>query len=156
MTGQGTEPPSAADIELIADREYRRIPAFLREPIDPVMIRVVDFPSDEVHEEMELESPYDLLGLYQGVSLDQSGVHDVREDVDMIFLYRRPLLDYWVETGNSLEEVVRHVLIHEIGHTSASRTKTWSGSRPPDDAGRASPVADPCAPQSAGDTGPSG
>ena len=115
MTGQGTQPPSAAEIELIADREYRRIPA-LREPIDPVMIRVVDFPSDEVHEEMELESPYDLLGLYQGVSLDQSGVHDVREDVDLIFLYRRPLLDYWVETGNSLEEVVRHVLIHEIGH----------------------------------------
>ena len=57
MTGQGTQPPSAADIELIADREYRRIPSFLREPIDPVMIRVMDFPSDEVHEEMELESP---------------------------------------------------------------------------------------------------
>ena len=108
--------PSAADIEQIADREYRRIPAFLRDKVDPVMIRVVDFPSDEVQEEMELESPYELLGLYQGVSLDQSGVHDIREDVDLIFLYRRPLLDYWVETGNSLEDVVRHVLIHEIGH----------------------------------------
>ena len=108
--------PSAADIESIADQEYRRIPAFMRDKVDPVMIRVVDFPSDEVQEEMELESPYELLGLYQGVSLDQSGVHDIREDVDMIFLYRRPLLDYWVETGNSLEDVVRHVLIHEIGH----------------------------------------
>ena len=116
MSGRETHAPSAADIELIADREYNRIPAFLREPVDPVMIRVVDFPSEEVQKEMELESPYDLLGLYQGVSLDQSGVHDVREDVDLIFLYRRPLLDYWVETGNSLEEVVRHVLIHEIGH----------------------------------------
>ncbi len=116
MTGQGSHAPSAADIEQIADREYRRIPAFMREKVDPVMIRVVDFPSDEVQEEMELESPYELLGLYQGVSLDQSGVHDIREDVDMIFLYRRPLLDYWVETGNSLEDVVRHVLIHEIGH----------------------------------------
>jgi len=116
MGRKETPPPSAADIERIADREYRRIPAFLREKVDPVMIRVTDFPSDEVQQEMELESPYDLLGLYHGVSLDQSGVHDVREDVDMIFLYRRPLLDYWIETGDSLEAVVRHVLIHEIGH----------------------------------------
>ena len=116
MSERKSHAPSAADIEQIADQEYRRIPAFMREKVDPVMIRVVDFPSDEVQEELELESPYDLLGLYQGVSLDQSGVHDVREDVDLIFLYRRPLLDYWVETGNSLEEVVRHVLIHEIGH----------------------------------------
>ena len=116
MSKVETLPPSAADIERIADREYRRIPAVMRDKVDPVMIQVVDFPSDEVQEEMELESPYDLLGLYQGVSLDQSGVHDVRDDVDMIFLYRRPLLDYWIETGNGLEEVVRHVLIHEIGH----------------------------------------
>ena len=116
MSGPKTQAPSAAEIELIADQEYRRIPAFLRKNVDSVIIRVVDFPSDEVQEEMELESPYELLGLYQGVSLDQSGVHDIREDIDMIFLYRRPLLDYWVETGNSLEDVIRHVLIHEIGH----------------------------------------
>ena len=116
MSRTETPPPSASEIELIADREYNRIPAALRGKVDPVMIQVVEFPSDEVREEMELESPYDLLGLYQGVSLDQSGVHDVREDIDMIFLYRRPLLDYWIETGDSLEAVVRHVLIHEIGH----------------------------------------
>ena len=116
MSRNETPPPSASDIELIADREYHRIPAGLREKVNPVMIQVVEFPSDEVQEEMELESPFDLLGLYQGVSLDQSGVHDVREDIDMIFLYRRPLLDYWIETGDSLEAVVRHVLIHEIGH----------------------------------------
>ncbi len=111
-----TAPPSAADIEAIADREYRRIPAFLRARVDAVVIRVDEFPSDEVREDMALESPFDLLGLYQGVSLDQSGVGDVRHDVDMIFLYRRPLLDYWVETGDALEDIVRHVLIHEIGH----------------------------------------
>lgn len=111
-----TAPPSVADIEAIADREYRRIPAFLRARVDAVVIRVDEFPSDEVREDMALESPFDLLGLYQGVSLDQSGVGDVRHDVDMIFLYRRPLLDYWVETGDALEDIVRHVLIHEIGH----------------------------------------
>lgn len=116
MARDVTAPPSAADIEAIADREYRRIPAFLRARVDAVVIRVDEFPSDEVREDMALESPFDLLGLYQGVSLDQSGVGDVRHDVDMIFLYRRPLLDYWVETGDALEDIVRHVLIHEIGH----------------------------------------
>lgn len=116
MARDVTAPPSAADIEAIADREYRRIPALLRARVDAVVIRVDEFPSDEVREDMALESPFDLLGLYQGVSLDQSGVGDVRHDVDMIFLYRRPLLDYWVETGDALEDIVRHVLIHEIGH----------------------------------------
>lgn len=116
MARNVTAPPSAADIETIADREYGRIPAVLRARVDAVVIRVDEFPSDEVREDMALESPFDLLGLYQGVSLDQSGVGDVRHDVDMIFLYRRPLLDYWVETGDALEDIVRHVLIHEIGH----------------------------------------
>ncbi len=116
MARDATAPPSAADIETIADREYRRIPAFLRAQVDAVVIRVDEFPSDEVREDMALESPFDLLGLYQGVSLDRSGVGDVRHDVDMIFLYRRPLLDYWIETGDALEDIVRHVLIHEIGH----------------------------------------
>ena len=116
MARNVTAPPSAADIETIADREYGRIPAVLRARVDVVVIRVDEFPSDEVREDMALESPFDLLGLYQGVSLDQSGVGDVRHDVDMIFLYRRPLLDYWVETGDALEDIVRHVLIHEIGH----------------------------------------
>ncbi len=116
MAGGGLTPPSAADIERIADREYRRIPAFLRECVDEVMIRVEEFPSEEVQKDMALESPFDLLGLYSGVSLDRSGVGDVRQDVDMVFLYRRPLLDYWVETGGTLEELVHHVLIHEIGH----------------------------------------
>ena len=116
MARDATAPPSAADIETMADREYRRIPAFLRAQVDAVVVRVDEFPSDEVREDMALESPFDLLGLYQGVSLDRSGVGDVRHDVDMIFLYRRPLLDYWIETGDALEDIVRHVLIHEIGH----------------------------------------
>ncbi len=105
-----------ADIELIADRAYRRIPARLRRLVDVVQIRIEEFPSDEVQADMGLESPFDLLGLYQGISLDQQSLHDVRDDVDLIYLYRRPLLDYWVESGESLEDVVRNTLIHEIGH----------------------------------------
>jgi predicted Zn-dependent protease with MMP-like domain len=116
MTPPTSTAPSAADIEQIADQEYGRIPSVLRERVDAVIIRVEEFPSEDVQAEMGLESPFELLGLYQGVSLGESGVGDVRHDVDMIFLYRRPLLDYWVETGEALEDIVRHVLIHEIGH----------------------------------------
>jgi predicted Zn-dependent protease with MMP-like domain len=65
---------------------------------------------------MEIDDAFGLLGLYHGVSLDQRRTHDVPQDVDRIFLYRRPILDYWCESGESLEHVVRHVLIHEIGH----------------------------------------
>jgi predicted Zn-dependent protease with MMP-like domain len=65
---------------------------------------------------MELESPFDLLGLYRGVSLDNKSVMATPSDLDMIYLYRRPLLDYWCESGEDLAHLVRHVLIHEIGH----------------------------------------
>jgi predicted Zn-dependent protease with MMP-like domain len=66
--------------------------------------------------DIDLESPFDLLGLYRGVAMPRQSVFATRNDVDMIFLYRRPLLDYWCETGEDLAAVVRHVLIHEIGH----------------------------------------
>ncbi len=65
---------------------------------------------------MQLESPFELLGLYRGVSLDRQSVLDAPNDIDMIFLYRSPILDYWCETGEDLTHIVRHVLIHEIGH----------------------------------------
>ena len=81
-----------------------------------MIIRVDEFPDAETEAEMELESPYDILGLYRGVSLDRQSVSDVPHDIDMIFLYRAPILDYWCETGEDLTHIVRHVLIHEIGH----------------------------------------
>jgi predicted Zn-dependent protease with MMP-like domain len=84
--------------------------------VGDVVIRVEEFPDEETEEEMELDSPFDLLGLYRGVALPRQSVLAPRTDVDMIFLYRRPLLDYWCETGEDLAAVVRHVLIHEIGH----------------------------------------
>ena len=116
MTRAGERAPTAAEMELIADTAYRRIPERLRALVQDVVIRVEEFPDDDVAREMELESDYDLLGLYSGVSLDRQSVADVRENVDMIFLYRRPIIDYWAETGETLEAVLRHVLIHEIGH----------------------------------------
>jgi predicted Zn-dependent protease with MMP-like domain len=116
MTRASDRAPSAADFELIADKAYRRIPARLRRLVDEVVIRVEEFPDADVMVDMELDSEYDLLGLYSGVSLDRKSVFDVAQAVDMIFLYRRPIIDYWAESGDTLEEVIRHVLIHEIGH----------------------------------------
>ena len=109
-------PPGLAQIEAAAREAFAGIPVELRQFATNVVIRVQDFPDDDTLEEMECETPFDLLGLYQGVDLARKSVADVPEDVDMIFLYRRPILDYWCETEESLIDVVRHVLIHEIGH----------------------------------------
>jgi predicted Zn-dependent protease with MMP-like domain len=109
-------PPSIADLEALAERALAAIPAELKKHLGRVVIRVDEFPDAETEVEMELESPFDILGLYRGVALPRKSVSDVRADPDMIFLYRRPILDYWCETGEDLYTLVRHVLIHEIGH----------------------------------------
>ncbi|HEX9768334.1 MAG TPA: metallopeptidase family protein [Kiloniellales bacterium] len=109
-------PPSIADLEAVAREAYASVPARLRRFVQNVLIRVEDFPDDETLEDLECDSPFDLLGLYQGVDLTQKSVLDTPEDIDRIYLYRRPILDYWCETGEDLTHVVRHVLIHEIGH----------------------------------------
>lgn len=116
MTPRFTVPPSLADIEDIAHRAYATIPEELLRFVTDVVIRIEDFPDEETGREMGLESPFDLLGLYRGVSLDRQSVMDAPNDIDMIFLYRAPILDYWCETGEDLTHIVRHVLIHEIGH----------------------------------------
>lgn len=108
--------PSLAEIELLAYEALTTIPEELRRHVGDVVIRVEDFPDDEIAAEMELESPFDLLGLYTGVSLDRKSISDTPIGPDMIFLYRRPILDYWCESGETLARLVRHVLIHEIGH----------------------------------------
>lgn len=109
-------PPSLDDLAAIGRAAFVTIPEALRRHAEHIVIRVDDFPDDETVREMELESPFDLLGLYRGVSIDRKSVIDTPDDLDMVFLYRRPILDYWAETGDSLEDLVRHVLIHEIGH----------------------------------------
>ena len=111
-----SEPPSAADIHAIAKRALDGIPQGLRRHLRDVVILLEEFPDPATEAEMGLESPFDLLGLYHGVSLDQKSVSDAPEDVDRIFLYRRPLLDYWCETGEDFEAIIRNTLIHEVGH----------------------------------------
>jgi predicted Zn-dependent protease with MMP-like domain len=108
--------PTIAEIEAIAADAFASIPDSLRRHVRNVSIHVEEFPDAETERDMELESPFDLLGLYRGVSLDRKGIGDQPHDLDRIFLYRRPLLDYWCEGDEDLTHLVRHVLIHEIGH----------------------------------------
>lgn len=111
-----TMPPNLDQMEAIAARELKTVPSELRRHIKGVVIRVEEFPDDDVMADLGLETPFDLLGLYQGVSLDRKSVSEPAADIDMIFLYRRPILDYWAESGEDLTLLIRHVLIHEIGH----------------------------------------
>jgi predicted Zn-dependent protease with MMP-like domain len=111
-----SQAPSLGDIEALAERALGTIPAELKRQLGNVVIRVDEFPDEEVEEEMGLESPFDILGLYCGVALPHKSTASTRADADLVFLYRRPILDYWCETGEDLYRVVRHVLIHEIGH----------------------------------------
>ena len=108
--------PTLEDFEAIAAEALATIPEEFRKHVGNVRIQVDDFPSDEVEKEMDLDTPFDLLGLYQGVSMMERGAGHVANDIDRIFLYRRPILDYWCESGEDLPHIVRHVLIHEIGH----------------------------------------
>jgi predicted Zn-dependent protease with MMP-like domain len=109
-------PPTLADLEALAARGLETIPAELKRHLGPIVFRIEEFPEEETEDEMDLESPFDILGLYRGTALPHKAVSSTPTDVDMIFLYRRPILDYWCETGEDLAHVVRHVLIHEIGH----------------------------------------
>jgi len=109
-------PPSLAEIDSLARAALDVLPEGLRRFTKGVIVQVEEFPDDDVCTEMELESPFDILGLYQGVSLAEKQIESSGATPDLVFLYRRPILDYWCETGEDLRHVVRHVLIHEIGH----------------------------------------
>lgn len=108
--------PSLEDIQALALEAIETIPQELRQAVGGIAVQVVDFPDEETLAAMEIDDPFGLLGLYHGVDLTRKSVMDVPEGPDLIFLYRRPLLDYWCESGEDLYVLVRHVLIHEVGH----------------------------------------
>ena len=108
--------PSLAEMETMAHGIFDRLPRGFRDLCEGVIVRVDDFPTDEVLDEMEAASEFDLLGLFQGVGLPFRSNDDIARMPNMIWLYRRPILDYWAEHDETLGHIVRHVLIHEIGH----------------------------------------
>ncbi len=124
MTGTTTDnsvaalkAPTIADVETLGRSAFASLPSRFTRLCEGLVIRVEDFPEDEVLEEMECETEYDLLGLFRGVGLTQ-GEHlaATGDQPNMIWLYRRPILDFWADGEETLSEIITHVLVHEIGH----------------------------------------
>jgi len=108
--------PSLTEFEAIANTAFKRLPARFRDMTKDVLIRVEDFPTDDVLDSLGIDSPYGLLGLYHGVDLTRQSVLDPSPLPEMIFLYRRPILAYWADHDEQLGDIIAHVLVHEIGH----------------------------------------
>jgi predicted Zn-dependent protease with MMP-like domain len=108
--------PNLAVFEVLAGMAWDRLPGHFRQVCGDVVVRVEDFATDDVLDSLDIEDPFDLMGLYQGVSLDQKSVSDSAREPDMVFLYRRPILDHWSDSEDSLGDIITHVLVHEIGH----------------------------------------
>jgi predicted Zn-dependent protease with MMP-like domain len=109
--------PSLDDMAALAQAAFARLPEAFRSMTGHVLFRVDDFPDEETLAALEIDDPFDLTGLYHGVDLAHRSVLDPETHPSMVFLYRRPILDEWAARGDvTLEELVSHVLIHEIGH----------------------------------------
>ena len=113
---RGTTAPILADMEALAIAAFARLPEQFRALCRDLVIQVDDFPTDEVIEHMEAETEFDLLGLFQGVGLPFRSEALSGQMPNMIWLYRRPILDYWAEHEETLGAIITHVLVHEIGH----------------------------------------
>lgn len=111
------EAPSLDDLARLGEQAYARLPEAFRAHVGDVIFQVADFAEAEVLADLGIEDPFELSGLYHGVDLARRSVLDPAPQAAMIFLYRRPILDEWAERGDvSLEDLVSHVLVHEIGH----------------------------------------
>jgi predicted Zn-dependent protease with MMP-like domain len=117
QTSANARAPSLDDIEAIARESFAGLPEHFRELAGDIQFRVTEFPEEEVLRDLEIESEFDVLGLFQGIGLaHDSAVEQTGQLPNMIWLYRRPILDYWAEHEETLGAVVSHVLVHEIGH----------------------------------------
>lgn len=108
--------PALDAFERLAEEAFARLPSEFRDLAATVIVRVDDWPDEETLAELEAESEYDLLGLFRGIGLAEAGEPASGQFPNMIWLYRRPILDYWAEHDETLGAVIAHVLIHEIGH----------------------------------------
>ena len=116
LTWRPLKAPSLAELEALAGEVFSHLPKGFRELCAGLVIQVDDFPTEEVLDTMQAESDFDLLGLFQGVGLPFRSESAPVQMPNMIWLYRRPILDYWAEHDETLGAIVKHVLVHEIGH----------------------------------------
>jgi len=111
-----TYAPDAAAIEKLADAAIARLPEMFRRHLTNVVLRIEEFADEEVLRQLDIEDPFELSGLYTGRPVSEGSAWVSGELPPMVYLYRRPLLDEWAETGVSLEDLITHVIVHEIGH----------------------------------------
>jgi predicted Zn-dependent protease with MMP-like domain len=116
LTWRTVKAPSLIELEVLADTAFQRLPEKFRALCEGLIIRVEDFPTDEVLDEMGAQTEFDLLGLFQGVGLPFRSESAPTHMPNMVWLYRRPILDYWAEHEETLGAIITHVLVHEIGH----------------------------------------
>jgi predicted Zn-dependent protease with MMP-like domain len=116
LAWQTVKAPGLADFEALAMAAFRRLPKRFRALCEDLVIRVDDFATDEVLDHLHAETEFDLLGLFQGVGLPFRQDSAPFQMPNMIWLYRRPILDYWADHDETLGAIVTNVLVHEIGH----------------------------------------
>lgn len=116
MAGGQTHAPDAEAIERLADAAIAALPQRFRRHLAHVVVRVEEFADEDVLDAMGIEDAFELTGLYSGRSMREETSQASGELPPMIHLYRRPLLDEWVDTGVSLEALITHVIVHEVGH----------------------------------------
>lgn len=113
----GLQAPSLDDLEAMARVSFAALPEEFRKLAGDIQFRVAEFPEESVLDDLGLQSEFDLLGLFQGVGMaHDSAIAETARLPNMIWLYRRPILDYWAEHEETLGAIVSHVLVHEIGH----------------------------------------
>jgi predicted Zn-dependent protease with MMP-like domain len=112
-----TLPPSLDDMDAMARAAFAALPAEVRRACEGLAVRVEDLADDEMLDDLEIDDPYSLTGLYEGTALTERSVSDQPTRPDTVWLFRRAILDEWVERGDvELERLVSHVLVHEIAH----------------------------------------
>jgi predicted Zn-dependent protease with MMP-like domain len=116
LVWRGVKAPSLEEMEVLAVAAFRRLPQRFRTLCEDLVIRVDDFPTDEVLDDLGVESEFDLLGLFHGIGVPFRSESAPVQMPNMIWLYRRPILDYWAEHDETLGKIIAHVLVHEIGH----------------------------------------
>ena len=117
MSGQEARvAPGADEIEAIARRTLASLPAEFRHHTGEIVLIVEEFADDETLDALGIESPFDLTGVYHGRPIGEKSSMDSGAAPDRIHLYRRAILDEWVEDGEDLATLVRHIVIHEVGH----------------------------------------
>jgi predicted Zn-dependent protease with MMP-like domain len=108
--------PSAEDIESLARASLARLPEPFAAHLRDVVLTVEEFADDATLDSMGIDDPFELTGLYHGLPIGDKSVDQSGALPDRIFLYRRAILDEWTAEGETLEHLVHHILVHEVGH----------------------------------------